>query len=182
MATKTKKRPARKRSTAEWRYRRYHSDAKYRKKVQAAARERARVSLKEARKESDCRDNLSKLSRMGTPRAISTAGGPVVLNTFSLDEAADALYYSPSGLRKMIARGVIPKPILSARVEVTAAARARAYNLQVYTEAEVRAMIDVIGHHYVEVGRLLDVHKTAIRALTSAVRAARKAEDFEPLR
>lgn len=160
---------------------RYRSDADYRDKVREAARERAREGSKPDRMKADCRLNRGSLGSIGLKRAVETAGGPLSLLTFSLEEAAQALNYSPSGMRKMIARGVIPKPVLTAKVRVVGEQRERTYALQVYTRGEVMALMSIIGAHYVEVGRLLDTHTDVIQQLRDAIAKQRAVEELEPV-
>lgn len=166
-------------TVASTRKQRYRSDADYRDKVRDAARERAREGAKPDRMKADCRLNRQNLGSIGGKRAVETAGGPLNMLTFSLEEAAFALNYSPSGMRKMIARGVIPKPVYTAKVKVVGEQRERTYALQVYTRGEVLALMNIIGHHYVEIGRLLDTHTDVIQKLKDAVAEQREAAGLE---
>lgn len=189
MATKKRRKPNRSEASkakhrahvASTRKHRYQTDPAYREKVREAARLRARSGDKPDRTKQDCRLNKPMLASMGDRRAVETAGGPLVMLTYSLEETALALNYSQSGLRKMIARGVIPKPVLTARVKIVGEQRERMYSMQVYTRGEVVAMMNVIGRHYVEVGRLLDEHTDVIEQIREAVAKQRGLEALEPL-
>ena len=100
-----------------------------------------------------CLDNLDKLSQFGQVRDIHINDKRTVRERcFVVRELGEVLGYSPTILYRWKGKGLLPSPIFGARTTMYSDYRGSSFDstLRVYIEAEVRAIIEVIGEHQKE--------------------------------
>lgn len=145
---------------------RYHSDPNYREQRRQQARESYR-RRNSARVDEDCRENLGRLKEVGEYRTVQLAPGAEeqVLLTFNTKELAGLLNRNTNILYRWQSSGVLPKPVVPNR---------DFGGIPVFTEPEVRALMEVFGNHQQVTQYLRAKDKTTIRAFYDALAKVRQ--------
>jgi hypothetical protein len=155
---------------------RYADDPDYRDARREASREdfrkRQGMDMSALR---DSRKNLDKLDDFGKPREIVVAGEAEVFLTFTINELAKVLGdYNPTIIRRWISNDKLPAPILSVNEATGSFGReGGTSDVQVYTEPEVAAIIEVLGSHQAKFANYRSDHTDTTRLLYDAVEIIR---------
>lgn len=145
---------------------RYHSDATYRERANRDAREGYRRVAK-TNMPFDPRTNLGTYVSMGKLRTVENGGDEVQL-TYTKRELAAVLGRPLKQIQQWSADGRIPATVTRAKAE----GWERNW-LDVYTPAEVRAILDALGEFLSYMIYFRKDHVDAIRAVHDAVDAVR---------
>lgn len=147
----------------------YHSDPEYREKVNAASRENYREKA-DVDLPFDPRDNRDLYTSYGKLRQIEGGSSNAEL-TFTKAELAEVLGRPVKQVQQWAQDGRIPKTVTRAKVVGT-----ERNWLDVYTPAEVVALIDAIGEHLSQFVYYRTDHIDAIRAVHDAFHDLRESK------
>lgn len=145
----------------ERRKNRYHSDDNYRTTANKAARDGYR-STRGKSEPLDPRKNLTHLAEIGKVRLLENGEGKAL--TFSKAEVADVFERPTKQIQQWAADGRIPPTAIKAKVEGV-----ERNWLDVYSEAEVRAIVEALGPFLSELIYFRCDHVDAITAVHDAV-------------
>ena len=148
----------------------YAKDEAYRQERQDTCRENYRRANHVGGK--DCRAMLPMLKKLGNIRYIYVGKKQVKALTFSYRELANALDYSLVAVYRMANDGRIPKAV--SQVVYGESAAIKPCGEFVYTEAEARAIINVLGQHQEKLLYYGARHTETKAAMLAAVKAVRK--------
>lgn len=147
----------------------YAANAEYRSSCMAQSR--AHYRHKYGTPTKDCRANIDNLASVGRIRLLRNGRGEVVkCLTFSTVEFANALGYSTIQVYRWQHDGRLPKPTNGLVYEEKIGGRFLC--TRVYTEPEVRAIIEVLSEHQKRVSHYRTTHTATIKKLFSAVKKA----------
>ena len=100
-----------------------------------------------------CLDNLDKLASFGAVRDIHiNATVTVTERCYVVRELGEIIGHSPTVLYRWKAKELMPSPIYGARTIMYSKHRGASFDstLKVYTEQEVRKIVEIIGEHQKE--------------------------------
>ena len=174
----------------ERRRRLYATDPVYAARERKASRLRLRKRYGKPDKQYDCRDYLDDLPSMAEFRSGTVEDRDVFKNEPTLtckdlvkegasDGGSGVFGVSLKTLTKWIATGIIPKPILKARVVTGAFGRTSQTSVvRVYHIDEVRAIIKHLGPHQSELRVVTRQHANLIEAIKNEIHSTRIALGF----
>jgi hypothetical protein len=149
---------------------RYRQDREYREKTIQTVRSaywRTRVEEGAPVRQDDCRANLESLNLIGQVRELRAGAQPMVQAlTFTMDEAGEALTRNAQVLYRWIMADMLPGPVYEARNH-------RNRWQAVYTEPELRALLEVFGDHQTRSQYYRIFHTETRERLFAAVAAQR---------
>lgn len=144
---------------------RYASDDQYREQVNDRNRENYRkendVELR------DCASNINLLDGMGTEREIVGTGD--VILTFSAAEVAEVLDgYSKQTVYRWLREGMLP-PMDVTAIEIVKAKKERRAEIKVYSEAEMRVVVNIMSEHQQQLSYYTKKHTETQDKLYAAI-------------
>lgn len=156
---------------------RYHGDDEYQAKQQALSRDyfRQRHGMDSAAF-TDCRRNYDQLHTIGKVREARFEDEHEPYLTFTVPEAAKAFGdYNPRIMHRWIAKGMLPAPLLEVSEVTGSFGRADGTSiLKVYTEEEIKAVIEVLGAHQSAMRYYRASHTNTVQEINDAVAKVRK--------
>lgn len=152
----------------------YHKDDNYRESIL----DRTRQSYREKNKlvnQKDALKNLPILKDMGVKRKCHFGDKVRWMVTFTCKELGEALGgYHVQSIYRLKSTGVLPEPVVAADVESNDFGRATVEQNFVYTYAEVKVMVKVVGEHQQKISRLSHVHTDTITKIFDGVEQERE--------
>ena len=167
----------------------YATDPVYAARERKASRLRLRKRYGRPDKHHDCRDYLDDLPNMARMRSGTVDDQDVFTNEPTLtcrdlakegmDDGPGVFGVSIKTLNKWITTGIIPKPILNAKIVTGAFGRSnQTSTVRVYHIQEVRAIIAHLGPHQAELRVITRKHTDLIAAISDEVDRTRVALGF----
>jgi len=151
---------------------RYQKDAEYRAKAIQQARDlykRERLAEGSEAREEDCRINIPDLPQIGVVRELRVDDEHSVrMLTFTCDDLARAVSRNPQVIYRWMQAELLPTPIYKAKNH-------RNRWQEVYTVAEVRAIMGVFGEHQKTSQYYRSFHTDTRDLMVAAVKDARDA-------
>lgn len=155
------------------RAKRYKADPMY----AADVREKSRQAMQAKRgtKLADCRTNLGDLNEIGSVRTCMLNGEPINRLCFTFGETGEAMMVSHSRVRVWARDGIVPPPIVQAKIEDEKVAFVSKPTVPVYLKDEVVAMMTILGEHRSRIAFIRkDQHAALIAKSNTAIKDARR--------